>query len=59
MNKYLDEIQIAVSKGNIDDCITIARKGVAEFTNNYVLLDKLMYALFVSGDDDGNISEWK
>lgn len=59
VNKYLDEFQIAISKGNIDECITIARKGVAEFPNNYVLLDKLMYALFVSGDDDGNIPEWK
>ena len=59
VNKYLDEFQIAISKGNIDECITIARKGVAEFPNNYALLDKLMYALFVSGDDDGNIPEWK
>lgn len=59
VSKYLDEFQIAISKGNIDECITIARKGVAEFPNNYALLDKLMYALFVSGDDDGNIPEWK
>ncbi len=59
VNKYLDEFQLAISKGNIDECITIARKGVAEFPNNYILLDKLMYALFVSGDDDGNIPEWK
>ena len=46
VNKYLEEFQLAMSKGNIDECITIARKGVAEFPNNYVLLDKLMYALF-------------
>ena len=59
VNKYLEEFQLAMSKGNIDECITIARKGVAEFPNNYVLLDKLMYALFSSGDDDGNIPEWK
>ncbi len=59
INKYLDEFQIAISKGNIDECITIARKGVAEHPNSYALLDKLMYALFGSGDDDGNIPEWK
>ncbi|MBE6813766.1 MAG: helix-turn-helix transcriptional regulator [Ruminococcaceae bacterium] len=59
VNKYLDAFQIAVNKGNLDECITIARKGVAEFPNNYVLLNKLMYALFGSGDDDGNIPEWK
>lgn len=59
VSQYLDAFQIAVSKGNIDECIAIARQGVAEFPNNYVLLDKLMYALFVSGDDDGNIPEWK
>lgn len=59
VNKYLDEFQMAVSKGNIDECISIARKGVAEFPNNYELLNKLMYALFGSGDDDGNIPEWK
>ena len=59
VSKYLDEFQIEVSKGNINECINIARKGVAEFPNNYELLNKLMYALFGSGDDDGNIPEWK
>ena len=59
VNKYLNEVQLAISKGNIDECIAIARKGVAEFPTNYALLDKLMCALFASGDDDGNIPEWK
>lgn len=59
VNKFLEEYQYAISKGKIDECINIARNGVKEFPNNYVLLDKLMYALFVSGDDDGNIPEWK
>lgn len=59
VSKYLDDFQNAISKGKIDDCIAIARKGVKEFPNNYILLNKLMYALFVSGDDDGNIPEWK
>lgn len=59
VNSYLDAFQDAISKGNIDECIRIAREGVKEFPNNFVLLNKLMYALFVSGDDDGNIPEWK
>lgn len=59
VNSILEDFQNAISKGRIDDCISIARKGVKEFPNNYILLDKLMYALFVSGDDDGNIPEWK
>ena len=59
VSRYLDEFQESISKGNIEDCIKIARKGVKEFPNNYILLDKLMYALFVSGDDTGNIPEWE
>ncbi len=59
VEKYLERFQTAISKGEIYDCISIAREGVKEYPNNYVLLDKLMYALFVSGDDDGNIPEWK
>lgn len=57
--QYLDRFQAAINKGQIDDCISIAREGVAELPNNYALLNKLMYALFVSGDEDGNIPEWK
>ncbi len=59
VKKYLDNFQKAMSKGTITACINIARKGVEEFPNNYVLLNKLMYALFVAGDDDGNILSWK
>lgn len=59
IEKYLERFQLAISKGEINECIAIAREGVKEYPNNYVLLDKLMYALFVSGDDDGNIPEWK
>lgn len=59
VERYLHDYQIEMSKGNLDRCITIAREGVAEFPNNYVLLNKLMYALFGSEDDDGNIPEWK
>ncbi len=59
VNSYLEAFQKAISIGNIAECIIIARKGVKEFPNNYILLNKLMYALFSSGDDDGNIPEWK
>ncbi len=55
---YLKRFQEAISKGLVYDCIEIAREGVAEYPNNYHLLDKLMYALFASGDSDGNIPEW-
>ena len=50
VNSYLEAFQNEISQGNINECITIARKGVKEFPNNYTLLNKLMYALFVSGD---------
>lgn len=59
VDRYLERFQYAISQGKIYDCIDIAREGVKEYPNNYILLDKLMYALFVSGDDDGNIPEWK
>lgn len=59
VDAYLNRFQVAINCGNIDECISIAREGVAEYPNNYVLLNKLMYALFVSGDDTGNIPNWK
>ena len=59
VDRYLSEFQTAISGGDIDGCIRIAREGVAEFPNNYPLLNKLMYALFVAGDDTGNIPDWE
>ena len=59
VNNYLEAFQKSISVGNIDECIAIARKGVKEFPNNYVLLDKLMFILFASGDNSGNIPEWE
>ena len=59
VDRCLSDFQAAISRGNIDECIRIARAGVAEFPNNYTLLNKLMYALFVAGDDTGNIPDWK
>lgn len=57
--EYLERYQSAVSQGRIYDGIEIARKGIAEYPNNYSLLNKLMESLFISGDNDGNIPEWK
>ena len=59
VDSYLNDFQTAISVGNIDECIRIARAGVAEFPNNYALLNKLMYALFVATSDDADISDWK
>lgn len=59
VDRYLSAFQEALSRGDIDSCIRIARNGVAEFPNNYALLNKLMLALFVSGSDDANIPDWK
>lgn len=59
VDQYLTDFQKAISRGDIDECIRIARCGVAEFPNNYALLNKLMYALFVSTSDDADIPDWK
>ena len=59
VNRYLNDFQAAISIGKVDECIRIAREGIAEFPNNYKLLDKLMYALFVSGSDDADIPNWQ
>ncbi len=59
VDRYLARFQEAVSRGAVYECIDIAREGVAAYPNNYALLNKLMYALFIAGDDDGNLPEWK
>ncbi|MBR0113084.1 MAG: helix-turn-helix transcriptional regulator [Clostridia bacterium] len=59
-NEYIERFQNAISKGDIDECINIAREGVAEYPNNEILLNKLMFALFVSTDNtDNNIPNWE
>ena len=59
VERYRSQFQKAISVGKIEECIRIAREGVAEFPNNYTLLNSLMYALFVSGSDDADILNWK
>ena len=59
VERYRCEFQKAISVGKIEECIRIPREGVAEFPNNYTILNSLMYALFVSGSDDADIPNWK
>lgn len=59
VKQFLTRFQTAVSQGKVYDAIAIAREGTSQYPNNFALLNKLMYALFLSGDDDGNIAEWK
>lgn len=59
VERFLERFREAVSHGEINQCIAITREGVAAYPNNYALLNKLMYALFLSTDDDGNIPEWR
>ena len=40
--QYLLRFQEAISQGKVYDCIAIAREGVAEYPNNFALLNKLM-----------------
>ena len=59
INKYLYDYKSSINNGDVYECIRIAREGVKEFPNNYELLNKLMEALFISGDSDGGLKEWK
>ena len=56
---YKRSFKEAISVGDIYKCIDVSREAVSEFPNNYEMLNQLMYALFLSSDDDGNIPEWK
>jgi transcriptional regulator with XRE-family HTH domain len=58
VSAYLEQFQSAISVGDISACIEIARKGVAEFPGSFPLRNKLMYALFASADETGNIPNW-
>lgn len=55
----LDDFQLAISEGNIERCIEIARSGLKAHPGSYAIMNKLMYALFMSGDDSADIPNWK
>ena len=59
VDNYLSDFQEALSRGDIDRCVCVARNGAKEFPNNYAILNKLMLALFLLGSDDANIPDWK
>ena len=59
VDQYEAAFQEAISRGAVEECISISRKAVAEYPNNYILLNQLMYALFISGDDSADIPDWK
>ena len=55
----LDDFQHAISEGNIDGCIDIARSGLKAHPGSYSIMNNLMYALFMSGDNSADIPNWK
>ncbi|WP_294469355.1 helix-turn-helix transcriptional regulator [uncultured Ruminococcus sp.] len=57
--QYMNDFETAIKGGRVNDCIEIARAGLKEFPHSYELMNNLMYALFVSGDDTGNIPDWQ
>lgn len=59
VGEYKRVFREAISVGDVYKCIDISRQAMAEFPNNYEMLNQLMYALFLSTDDDGFIPEWK
>ncbi len=58
-DEYKKSFREAISVGDVYKCIDVSRQAVAEFPNNYEMLNQLMYSLFLSGDDDGFIPEWE
>ena len=54
---YLKRIRELNCEETQEECIRVAREGVAEFPNNYVMLNELMYVLFCSTEDVPNCKE--
>lgn len=59
VEEYLKRIKKALNRAALEESIQIAREGVAEFPNNYKLLNELMYTLFLITSDDADIPNWK
>ena len=57
VDEYLCRIRELNCEETLDGCIRLAREGVAEFPNNYVMLNELMYVLFCSTEDVPNCKE--
>ena len=56
---YMERFQTAISVGDIETCIAVAREGLQSFPGSFRLMNKLMYALFASGSEDGDIPDWR
>lgn len=54
---YLNDFQLSLSRGEIKNCINIARVSVAEYPNNYKLLYNLLYSLTVYCHNDAESSD--
>lgn len=57
VEEYLRCIRKLNCEETLEECIRLAREGVAEFPNNYILLNELMYVLFCSTEDVADCTE--
>ncbi len=55
ISELKEQFDEAMNHGRVNDCIEIARIGVKEYPRSCELQNLLMYALFVSTADDGNV----
>lgn len=58
-DEYKARFKEYTEHGKIEDAIALSRKAVKEFPLDWELQNQLMYALFVSCSDDGNIAGWQ
>lgn len=56
---FLSRFAEAISVGDVAGGISVAREGVAQYPNQYALLNKLMEALVLAGDETGNCPQWR
>ena len=59
VDAYMKRIKEALNRAALEESIQIAREGVAEFPNNYTLLNELMYTMFLITSSDADIPNWK
>lgn len=57
--EYKLRFKSLIERGNIEEGVKVSREAVKAFPRDWELQNQLMYALFVSGSDDGNIANWK
>ncbi|MDR0905873.1 MAG: helix-turn-helix domain-containing protein [Oscillospiraceae bacterium] len=57
--EYASRFDDALNKGDVYGAIDLSRAAVKDFPNDYKMLNNLMYVLFLSGDETGNIADWR